>query len=137
MIHPLGLRLYGFLMAEHAQWGIEPDSMTEMLGRDDCEFHPVGQLGVVAFIGDYCLAAWPPWDQLSSCRAAYRVIGQRLRERGFTLHMIYPRNFRSVKVTRKMGALPLGVDSEGFMHYRLDRERYPYHGKENPTAEAT
>lgn len=136
MFHPLGVRLYGMLMAEHAKWGIEPDSMTDMIGREDCEFHQVGRLGVVAFIGDYCLAAWPPDEQLACCREAHRVIGQRLRERGFTLHMVYPMNFRSVKVTRKMGALPIGADSEGFMHYRLDSERYPFHGKEKPAAEA-
>lgn len=133
---PLGVRLYGLLMAEHAKWGIEPDSMAEMLQRDDCEFHPVGQLGVVAFIGDYCLVAWPPGEHAAAARQALRVIGQRLRDRGFTLHMVYPLNFRSVKTTRKMGALPIGSDSDGFMHYRLDRERFPYHGKEIAPAEA-
>lgn len=136
MIHPLSIRLYGYLAATHAQWGVEMEPIEEMLGRDDVELHALGQAGVLAFVGDYVLAAWPPDDQVRASRDCHRVLSKRLRERGFTLHMVYIKNSRSGRITRKIGALPLGIDADGFVHYRLDSERFPFHGQEISSPEA-
>lgn len=134
-MNPLALRLGDALNLQHAQWGIPMEPLTDLLDRDDVELHEVSPGGVLAFVGDYVLAAWPPEEQLRAARKAYRLIRARVAARGFTLHMVYPRNFRSVIVTRKLGAKLLGVDSDGFVHYRLGTEEKS-NGQEVSAAEA-
>ena len=114
-------RLYELLSAAHAAFGHEIAPMDEFSVNPDFEIFPVGPSGVLAFLGDYVLAAWPDDEQRPAARDAYRLLGARLEERGFTLHMVHPMNFRSVKLTRKLGAKPTGVDADGYVHYILTR----------------
>lgn len=130
------MRLYGMLAATHRKWQVDPESFDEMVHREDAIVYPVGQGGVLAFFGDYALCAWSMPDTHAASRDAFRLISARLKERGFTRHVVHPCNFRSVKLTRKMGALPEGVDADGFVHYRLDSERFPHHGQEVTPTEA-
>lgn len=114
-------RLYDLLSAAHAKFGSEIAPMDEFSVNPDFEIYPVGPSGVLAFLGDYVLTAWPDDEQRPASRDAYRLLGARLEERGFTLHMVHPLNFRSVKLTRKLGAKPTGVDADGYVHYILTR----------------
>lgn len=130
-------RLHQLLAESHGRFGEQIAKIDEFTGGWDTEVHPVGPSGVLAFLGDYVLAAWPDAEQRLASRDAYRVLLKRLDERGFTRHMVHPCNFRSVKLTRKLGAKPLGVDSDGYVHYILTRERFGRHGKEDAAAEGT
>lgn len=130
-------RLHQLLADAHGRFGEQIAKIDEFTGGWDVEVHPCGPSGVLAFLGDYVLAAWPDDEQRLASRAAYRLLQRRLEERGFTRHMVHPCNFRSVKLTRKLGAKPLGVDPDGYMHYILTRERFGRHGKEVAAAEGT
>ena len=133
----LAIRLIAMLNVSHRSCGLDPEPLVGLLGGgQDVEFHEVSPSGVVAFVGDYCLGAWPDDEIRIAAPAAHRVLSARLRERGFTRHMVHPLNFRSVKLTRKMGAEPIGVDADGFVHYVLRSERFPHHGQEVPAAPA-
>jgi hypothetical protein len=135
----LHLRLYGYLSAAHVGFGLPHEPLTNMLDFDDVEIHPLGRTGAIAFIGDYVLTAWPDDEMRACCRDAYRILGSRLEARGFTRHMVHPLNFPSVKLTRKLGAIPVGVDSDGFVHYILTKYRFigsKHHGQEVATAQA-
>lgn len=136
MIDRLALRLHGLLTVTHRAYGLDAEPLLGLLAYDDVELHEVSPGGVLAFVNDYVLAAWPPDESRVAGRAAYRLIQARLRRRGFTRHMVHPLNFTSVKVTRKLGAVPIGVDDEGFVHYVLLTERFPHHGQEVATAES-
>lgn len=103
----------------------------------DREVYRVGTAGVVAFFGDYALCGWPDEDQRPASRDAYWVLRRRLDERGMTRHMVHPANFRSVKLTTRLGARPIGVDPDGYIHYILTRERFGRHGKEVAAAEGS
>lgn len=115
-------RLHELLQAAHARFGVAVDELDPSVA--DLEVYPCGPTGVLAFIGDYVLAAWPDDEMRAAAPVAYRLLERRLEERGFTRHMVHPLNFRSVKLTRKIGAEPLGVDADGFVHYILRRENY-------------
>lgn len=128
-------RLLELLASSHAPFGVPIDAIDPATEDREIEVHRVGQTGVLAFIGDYVLAGWPDEEQREASRDAYPILLARLDARGFTRHMVHPRNFRSVRLTRKLGAKPLGVDSDGFVHYILTRERFGRHGKEIRTAE--
>lgn len=121
-------RLHRLLEASHEPWGVEVGVLDPDTIDPDYEIHPCGQEGVLAFLGDYVLVAWPDQDARAAARDAHRLIGGRLEERGFTRHMVHWRNFRSVKVTRKLGAKPVGVDADGYIHYILNKERFRRHG---------
>lgn len=137
-MNKLGIRLICMLNVAHARCGIDAEPLTGLLGGGlhDVELHELSPAGVLAFVGDYVLVAWPDDEIRVASPAAYRVLSERLQRRGFTRHMVHPLNFRSVKLTRKMGAIPIGVDGDGFVHYVLLTERFPHHGQENSTAEA-
>lgn len=129
MIDPLAIRLHGLLVAAHKPFGLDPEPLTSLLQYDNVELYELSPAGVMAFVGDYVLGAWPDDEMREASRNGFRIVSRRLKERGFTLHMVYPLNFRSVKLTRKMGARPIGYDSEGFMHYKLLSENFPHHDR--------
>lgn len=124
------------LAATHRAYGLDAEPLIDLLHREDVEFHELSPAGVLAFVGDYVLCAWPPDEIRQASRAAFRVQSARLKARGFTRHMVHPLNFRSVIATRKLGAVPIGVDDDGFVHYVMLTEDFP-HGKEVAPAEAT
>lgn len=125
----LATRLIAQLNLTHAKFGVDVEPLVGMLGdRDDVEIHQLSPLGVLAFIGDYVLVAWPDDEMELAGRRALRLLARRVKARGFTRHMVHPLNFRSVKLTRKLGAVPVGVDDEGFVHYILRAERFCRHG---------
>lgn len=126
-MNPLAIRLYGFLLSAHRACGIELDPFEAFIQQEGAEYHEVGKGGVLAFFGDYVLCGWAPADTHAASIDAYRLLGERLRARGFTRHMVYPRNFPSVRLTRRIGARPIGVDRDGFVHYLLKAEDYPFH----------
>lgn len=134
----LAIRLISLLNLTHQQLGLDAEPLVGLLGGEgtDVELHELSPCGVMAFVGDYVLAAWPDDERAQAGRAGGRVMSERLKRRGFTRHMVHPLNFRSVRLTRKMGALPIGVDADGFVHYVLLSERYPHHGQEVAAAEA-
>lgn len=128
-MNPLALRLYQFLKVSHDAIGVPTEPLEQLLAEqpEDAVYHEVGRTGVLAFIGDYVLGAWPPDEQYIASKAVHRLTSARLRERGFTRHVVHPRNFRSVKLTRKIGAKPVGVDQDGFVHYVLESGDFPHH----------
>lgn len=113
------------------------DPCLSVIQHIDREVFRVGTAGVLAFFGDYALCGWPDADQRAASRDAYWVLRQRLDERGLTRHVVRPTNFRSVKLTRKLGARPIGVDPDGYVHYILTKERFGRHGKEVAAAEGS
>ena len=117
-------RLHELLSASAAQFGETVAPIDEFAINPDFEVYRAGPSGVVAFFGDYCLGAWPDEEMRAASREAYRILHQRLRERGMTRHMVNPRNFRSVKLTRKLGAKPVGYDADGYMHYTLTLQAF-------------
>lgn len=110
--------LYQYLQAAHARYGLTIDRIHENLPAD-YEVHRCGRRGVLAFIGDYVLVAMPDPRDVAGSREVYRLLAQRLEERGVVRHMVHPLNFASVKSTRRLGARPVGYDSDGYMHYVL------------------
>lgn len=119
-------RLHELLSESAARFGQTIDRIDEM--HPDLEVHRVGRTGVLAFVGDYVLTGWPDDEMRIAGRDAYKLLQARLDERGMTRHMVYPLNFRSVKLTRKLGAKPVGVDADGYVHYTLTREEFCRHG---------
>lgn len=117
-------RLYDLLVASHGPLGQTVDRIVPEELTDEVEAYPCGQSGVIAFIGDYALTGWERADIPAAPRDAYRRLHDRLKVRGFTKHMVYPMNFRSVILTRKLGAVPVGVDADGYMHYILTLEAF-------------
>lgn len=126
-MNPLAIRLWGYLCVTHAKWQVDLDAVGSMIQAEDAEYYPCGPTGVVAFIGDYLLAAWPHDEHVLATRESLRQLSRRLQARGFVLIMVYASNLRAVKATRRMGGVPLGYDSDGFMHYRLECANFPYH----------
>jgi hypothetical protein len=140
-------RLHRLLTDAHARFGqdvdrIDPDRCTLPI-----EAYPCGKTGVIAFVGDYALTGWEHHDIRAASRDAYRHLHQRLKARGFTRHMVFPLNFRSVILTRKLGAVPVGRDDNGYVHHHLTLEAFEKaaaqhlhrevseHGQEVSTAE--
>lgn len=128
-------RLHALLSEEAAVRGESVDRLEQ--DAVDLEVLPCGRTGVIALINGYVLAAWPPEEQAVAAPAAYRQIHQWLQERGLTRHMVSPRNYRSVRVTRRMGARPVGYDRDGYMHYELTLKAFEdrHNGKEVAAAE--
>lgn len=137
-MNPLAVRLHLLLRVTHAQWGVEIPA-GDLVEADRGEYHELSPGGVLGFVpgasGLYVMAAWPPDEMRQAAFTAHRLLSAKLREVGRTLHVVYPRNFASVKLTRKMGAVPLGYDPDGFVHYELLSERFP-HGQEVPPGRA-
>ena len=144
-------RLHHLLVAAGQQWDEVVDPIDEML--PDLEVYPVGKSGVAAFFGEYMLAAWPPAERVEATAKTYRLIAERLEERGLIRFMVHLRNVRSIIAVRRLGAKPLGVDDEGYIHYLLTQEgfanrgrrtglktklrEYTGHGQEKQAAEST
>lgn len=120
-------RLHTLLVESHGKFGHAVDPIDEHTVPADFEVFPVGPSGVLAFLGNYVLAAWPDAERRPASRDAYRLLWERLKERGFTQHMVHPLNFRSVKLTRRLGAKPQGVDEFGYMHYLLTLAAFEAH----------
>lgn len=132
-------RLHTLLQAAHMKFGHTVDPIDAFTVDPDTEVYPCGPSGVLAFIGEYVLAAWPDAEHRPASRAAYRLLEERLATRGLTRHMVHPLNFRSVIVTRKLGAKPLGVDNDGYVHYLLTRQAFEdrHRGKKESAAQGT
>jgi predicted xylose isomerase-like sugar epimerase len=130
-------RLHALLSEEAARRGDTIDRLDE--NAVDLEVYPVGQSGVMALINGYVIAAWPRRERIRASVEAFQILHLWLRERGVTKHMVHPLNFPSVIVTRKLGAVPIGVDRDGFVHYNLTLEAFEerHHGKEEPAPEGS
>jgi len=128
-------RLHDLLSQEAARRGDTVDRLDDLARQ--LEVHPAGPSGVIALIDGYVLAAWPPEERVVASRDAFRVLHGWLREYGQTKHMVHPRNFESVKVTRRLGARPVGYDPDGYMHYVLTLQAFEerHHGKEVAAAQ--
>lgn len=122
--------IYRRLVQVHARWGVKIDPLDPDTMDPDYEVHQCGPDAALAFLGDYVLVALPDPPTPGSARKVVRLLRQRLLERGRTKHMVYPLNFPSVKATRKLGAVPVGHDSDGFVHYELTLARFLRHGQE-------
>lgn len=140
-------RLHELLSAEAAERGATVDRINPA-HFDDIEAHQVGRSGVLVFIHHYALVGWEKTDMRRAARDAYRVIGDKLARDGYTLHMVHHQNVASIILTRKLGAEFLGMDNDGYIHYRLTLEGYKAaedkklhrgrtDGKEVTTAEGT
>lgn len=121
-------RLHALLAASHARFGVVIDPIDQFTVNPDMEVYPCGPTGVLVFLGDYVLSAWPDAEQRAASREAYKLLKARLEDRGFTRHMVHPCNFRSVILTRSLGAKLEGVDSDGFVHYMLRKEDFGGYG---------
>lgn len=119
--------LHAMLVAAHAPLGLPVDSMDVFTAGADWEVHRCGKRGVLAFFGDYVVMALPDPGDIRGDREVYRLLAERLHDRGLVRHMVHPRNFPSVKSTRRLGALPQGYDEDGYMHYVLTPHSFkPY-----------
>ena len=113
-------RLHELLARSAARWG---EAVDPIPASYDVAAYPVGRSGVLAFVEGYALCGWEPDDRRAP-RDAYRLLGERLRDHGPTRHMVYPLNLESVRLTRKLGAVPQGVDADGYVHYILTYAGY-------------
>lgn len=141
--------LYTNLRAAYDPLGLQVDQLDRFTANPDWEIHRCGTRGVLAFFGDYLVITLPDKGDLVASRRVYQLIAERLAERGKILHMVHPRNFASVKSTRRLGARPLGYDADGYMHYELTPGTFrpfekfrphpedPDHGQEVAPAEST
>ncbi len=144
-------RLHALLQASAARFGQTVDRLDQDYDLASIDVYPCGKSGVIAFIGEYVLTGWEDADRHAAAWDAYQRLGERLASHGFTRHMVYPLNFPSVRLTRKLGAVPLGVDADGYMHYILTLDAFQRnqhlhlhpateairHGQEVSTAEST
>lgn len=116
-------RLHDLLTAEAARRGDTVDRLDPNEYRS-VEAYPCGRSGVIVFIDHYALTGWEPQDVRRAARDAYRRLGDKLARDGFTLHMVHHLNIESIILTRKLGAELLGMDRDGYYHYRLTREGF-------------
>ena len=114
--------LYEGLVAAHTPLGLSVDPIDT--AHWDIEAYRCGARGVLAFIGDYVLIVLPDKGDLVASREVYRLLAARLAERGVIRHMVHPKNFASVKSTRRLGARPVGYDEDGYVHYTLTPENF-------------
>lgn len=130
----LRLRLWGYLSATHRRYCgiVEPESFDDLF-EEDAEFHAVGRWGVCAFSGEYLYCAFPYFDRVAATRATLPLIKARLQTHRRTLLAVHPLNFSSVRISRMLGAIPFGVDEDGFVHYELTPDRFRRHGQEKST----
>ena len=125
--HQLLEELHTLLVAAHAPLGVPVDRLDAFTVNPDWEVHRCGSRGVLAFFTDYVVIALPDPADIRANREVYRLLAERLHDRGKILHMVHPRNFPSVKSTRRLGAVPKGYDGDGYMHYELTPETFkPY-----------
>lgn len=138
--------LHARLRASHDPIDVEVDRIGAFAANPDWEIHRCGSVGVLAYFGDYLVVSLPEPRDIVANREVYRLIAKRLSERGLIRHMVHPRNFPSVKSTRRLGAVPTGYDADGYMHYELTpttfkpyerfKPRGPADGQEVSAAEA-
>ena len=119
--------LHAGLVAAHAPLGLQVDEIDQFSADPDMEVHRCGRRGVLAFLGEYVLMVLPDPSDIAANREVYRLLAARLSVRGIIRHMVHPKNFPSVKSTRRLGALPVGYDADGYMHYVLTPAKFkPY-----------
>ena len=119
--------LYAGLVAAHAPLGLPVDELDRFTANPDMEIHRCGARGVLAYFGEYVVMVLPDPGDIVANRRVYSLLAERLHDRGLVRHMVHPRNFPSVKSTRRLGASPLGYDEDGYMHYVLTPETFkPY-----------
>lgn len=140
--------LHANLRAAYDPLGLPVDELDRFTANPDFEVHRCGARGVLAFFGNYLVITLPDKGDLVASRRVYQLIAARLAERGKILHMVHPRNFASVKSTRRLGAKPIGYDRDGYMHYELTPGTFrpfekfrphredPDHGQEVAAAES-
>lgn len=121
--HPLGARLWAILSEAHEALGTGVDAGE----RDGFEYHAVGDGGVVAFKNHYMLCGWPEGPGATRCMAeALKVLGERLKQ-GPIYALVYWRNFRCIKIVRRVGFKPLATDNrDGYLVYELKPENFRY-----------
>lgn len=120
-------RLYELLVDASNGFGEVVEPLDELTA--DLEVYAVGDSGVAAFFGDYLLAGWPPAERIKATAKTYRLIAERLKERGLVRFMVHSGNFRSIIAVRRLGGLPHGVDKDGYIHYLLTREAFADRGR--------
>lgn len=120
----LAERLYQLVKAAHEECGAPVEERLEFFSDDDWEFHPAGRSGVVAFRGDYYMVALAPGERSGSGREVLKILRQKLREVGKLRSTVYHRNWRSAMATKRLGAVLLGMDEDGFFHYELTKEGF-------------
>lgn len=137
--------LHAGLAAAHTPLGLPVDPIDSFTLNPDWEVHRCGQRGVLAYFGEYVVMVLPDPGDIVANRRVYSLLAERLHDRGLVRHMVHPRNFPSVKSTRRLGACPIGFDEDGYMHYVLTPRNFkPYerfkprgsaHGQEVATTE--
>lgn len=138
--------MYQRLRETYEPLGLPLDRLDAFTIGDDWEVHRCGTAGILGFFGWYVIVVLPDPEDLPAGREVYRLLAKRLSERGLIKHMVHPRNFPSVKSTRRLGAVPTGYDADGYMHYELTpttfkpyerfKPRGPADGQEVSAAEA-
>ena len=139
--------LHEGLVAAHRPLGLSVDQLDAFTADPDMEVYRCGKRGVLAYFGEYVVMVLPDPGDIRANREVYRLLAERLHDRGIVRHMVHPKNFPSVKSTRRLGAMPIGSDEDGYMHYVLTKESFkPYerfkprgstHGQEVSTAEGS
>lgn len=123
----LALRLWAYLRCTHRALGVDCDTFDKLIDASrGAELHDLGGGAVAGFLNDYVYLAIPPDARHVATKAALRVLSNRLNTHGFVFHAVYPLNARSVIATRRLGAVPIGVDADGFVHYKLTQEGFRY-----------
>lgn len=122
---------------EHAKWGVPPDPLNDLAENWERAIFAkrISEHGIIGFIDDYALIYIPHDEIGKASRNAYRILSERLKKSGHTLHMVHPMNLRSVKLTRRIGAKPMGRDDNGFIHYLLRSEDFPHHSEDKTHGE--
>ncbi len=117
--------LHANLRAAHEPLGLSVDELDRFTAcGSDFEVYRCGARGVLAFFGDYLVITLPDKGDLVASRRVYQLLAARLAERGVIRHMVHPKNFASVKSTRRLGAKPIGYDRDGYVHYILTPENF-------------
>lgn len=115
---------YGFSVPDDAKCA-ESDPQTEV--------YPCGS-GALTITrrewATYVSVGFPDRD-FRGYREAYRLFCRNLERYGALVAVVHPRNLPSVRLVVKLGGVPLGIDPEGFIHYKI--EQVP-HAKPTETA---
>ena len=123
------IRLYGLLRASLAEHGcpLEPFDPFE----SGWEAYALGEGSAIGFFEDQVFVAFGPEDGPGVRRQVLRMIRAR-QKAGIELRSaVYLLNWKSLAATRRLGGVPVGIDANGFVHYRWLPEA-PRHGQEGP-----
>lgn len=119
-------RMYLAMVTTCRELGIPPCHL-ELIKTDRAEFHELGDGSLLSFTetewGDVYVSLFLFSDAVPATgRRALKLLVQRLR-RGPVIGIIHPKNQPSAILATKLGAEPLGVDPDGFIHYKFTLER--------------